>query len=160
MRIIRLDNRGQISAEYLLLFVVILVIFLFMITYFIGPTIDSSNNITAVSDTKIVLEGIASAVNIVYANGPGSMRTLQVNAPRDMTLTFDSTKHEVKVTVNNLKYSLPDGTPATSKTITAPINYHSNIADLTLTKGWHSVQVYWNNTQSPAVMQVKVVPTP
>lgn len=148
MSIRRVDNRGQISAEYLLLFVVILSVFLFMINSFIGPTIDASNNVTAVSDTKIVVESVADAVNIVYANGPGSKRTLNVNAPRDMTLTFDNAKHIVKTTLNNLDYTLENGTPTTTKDVSAPINYYQNINSLALNKGWRTVQVYWNTTSS------------
>lgn len=148
-----LDNRGQISAEYLLLFVVILTVFLFMIGHFIGPTIDASNNVTTVSDTKIVVDDIANAVNIVYANGPESKRTVSVDVPHDMTLTFDGSNHVVETTVNNLNYTLPNGSQTNSTVVTATINYNGIVNpsasisnQLTLNKGWYTIQVYWNST--------------
>ena len=144
MSIIRLDNRGQISAEYLLIFVVILTVFLFMITNFIGPTIDASNNVSAVSDAKIAVDNIANAVNIVYANGPGAKRTVNVNVPQDMTLTFDNDAHIVKADLNNLNYKLENGTVATSKTLNATIDYKGSINSLPLSKGGHNIQVYWD----------------
>ncbi len=152
MSIIRLDSRGQISAEYLLIFVVILTIFLFMISNFIGPTIDASNNVSAVSDTKVAVQSIADAINIVYSNGPGAKRTLTVNAPQDMLLTFDSSAHVIRTTINNLNYN---GNSSNSKDVVAAMNYNKDINpsedtpnQLTLTKGWHTVQVYWDPDNS------------
>ena len=151
---IRLGNRGQISAEYLLIFVVILTVFFFMISNFIGPTIDASNNVSAVSDTKIVVDDIANAVNIVYANGPGAKRTVNINVPHDMTLTFAN--QTVGVNVDNLNYT-QNGNFTTSKSVLAPIDYTGTIDPVTLTKGvngWRTVQIYWNTSISPAKMEV------
>ena len=148
MSIIRRDSRGQISAEYLLLLVVILVIFGFMISNFIGPTIDASNNVSAVSDTKGVVDSIASAVNIVYANGPESKKTITVDIPKNMNITF--TGNLASTTVSNLSYK-SNGNTSTSKVISAPINYGGTITQLTLTKGtngWCTVQVYWNSSNN------------
>jgi uncharacterized protein (UPF0333 family) len=152
MSIIRLDDRGQISVEYLLLFVVILAVFLFMISHFIGPTIDASNNISAVSDTKIVVDDIANAVNIVYANGPGAKRTVNVNVPHDMTLTFDNTNHVVKTDLNKLNYTLSNGTNSALKTVNATMNYNGAIDPLTLSKGWYAIQVYWDSTSGSFIV--------
>lgn len=154
MSIIRRDSRGQISAEYLLLLVVILVIFGFMISNFIGPTIDASNNVSAVSDTKGVVDSIASAVNIVYANGPESRKTVTVDIPKNMTLTF--TGNLVSTTVSNLNYK-SNGNTTTSKVISAPINYGGAISSLTLSSNgsWCTVQVYWNSsTNNITVTQI------
>ena len=152
MRIIRRDNRGQISVEYLLLLVVILVVFFYMISHFIGPTIDASNNVSAVSDTKAVVQSIADAMNIVYANGPGAKRTLSVNVPQNMNLIFDSTNDTVKTNVGNLNYT-NGGASSTSKNVSAPMNYNGNVIipsgttnQLPLTKGWYTVQIYWDST--------------
>jgi uncharacterized protein (UPF0333 family) len=160
MSVIRRDNRGQISAEYLLLFVVILTVFLFMIVHFIGPTIDASNNVSLVSDSKIVVESIADAVNVVYANGPGAKRTLNVNVPQDVDLTFDSTNHVVETSVN-----LSGVNSTNLKFINAPMNYNGIINpsttpdQLSLDKGWRTVQIYWNNSgsDSSAIMEVTQV---
>ncbi len=152
MSIMGLDDRGQISAEYLLLLVVILTVFSFMISNFIGPTIDASNNVSAVSDTNVVVKSIADAVNIVYSNGPGAKRTLNVNVPKDMTLTFDGTSQLLEVNKDDLNYTLPDGSQSTSKSVTAPMYYKGDVNpsttpdQLKLSKGWRTVQVYWNST--------------
>ena len=162
-----LDNRGQISAEYLLLFVVILTVFLFMIGHFIGPTIDASNNVSAVSDTKIVVDNIANAVNIVYANGPGSKRTVSVDVPHNMILNFDSSNQVAETTINNLNYTLPNGSQTNSSVVTATINYNKDITtltdipntntlnQLTLNKGWYTIHVYWDPTNGFIVNATK-----
>ena len=147
MSIIRRDSRGQISAEYLFLLVIILVIFGFMISNFIGPTIDASNNVSAVSDTKGVVDAIASAVNIVYANGPESRKTITVDIPKNMILTFAG--NTVSTNVSNIKYT--NSSNLTIKVVSAPINYGGTINQLTLTQGtngWCTVQVYWNSSNN------------
>jgi len=156
MKIKRIDNRGQISAEYLLLFCVILIVFLFMINNFITPTIDASNDVSAVAGTKAVVNTIADAVNLVYANGPGSKRTVDVNVPQDMSLTFNTTSQLVGVTVGGLNYN---GNSNNTKFVNATLNYNGNInpSPLTLSKGSHTIQVYWNGTASPSVMQFTII---
>jgi len=145
MSVIRRDNRGQISAEYLLLFVVILTVFLFMIVHFIGPTIDASNNVSFVSDSKIVVDSVTNAVNVVYANGPGAKRTLNVNVPQDMTLNFDTTNHKVWTKLN-LSYN---GNSTTWKYLNDTLDYSGDItSSLSLNKGWRTVQIYWNTSSS------------
>jgi len=150
MSIIRLDNKGQLSAEYLLLFCAVMVVFLFMITNFIGPTVDASNNVTAVSNTKIVVESIADAINVVYANGPGAKRTLNVNVPNNMVLTFNTTTGMLSTNVN-----LSSATVTNIKTVSAPLNYNGNI-NVTLNKGFHTVQIYWNNSATPAMQITQI----
>lgn len=152
MSIIRLDDRGQISAEYLLLFVVILVVFGVMINNFIAPTIDASNNVSTVSDTKAVIESIADAMNVVYANGPGAKRTVNIHVPQNMNLTFDSTNDVVITNLANMNYT-NNGTLNTNKSISAPMNYNGIVNpsgtpnQLQLnTSGWYTVQVYWDPT--------------
>ncbi len=152
MSIIRLDNRGQISAEYLLLFVVILTVLFFMINNFVGPTIDSSNTVSRASDTKIVVESIADAVNVVYANGPGAKRTVDVNVPQDITLDFNKTSQTVGTTL----YLDYNGNSSNPKIIDTTLNVGEDISPTTLalSKGWRTVQVYWNITSDD--IEVKV----
>jgi len=156
MKIKRFDNRGQISAEYLLLFCVILIVFLFMINNFISPTIDASNDVSSIAGTKSVVDAIADAVNIVYSNGPGSKRTIDVNGPQDMVVTFNATSQLVGVSVANVSYN---GIPNNTKFVNSTLNFNGVFtpSTLTLTKGAHTIQVYWNNSVSPSQMQVTII---
>ena len=135
-----MDSQGQLSVEYLLLLVVIFAVFGFMITYLIGPSIDASNDISDVSGASNAVNTIANAVNIVYANGPGSSRTVNYYIPQNgMKLVRGGNSI-------NLTVTLSDGT---SKIESGVTNYKilSN-AGTNMAQGWYSVKVYWNSGEN------------
>ncbi|MBI5680741.1 MAG: class III signal peptide-containing protein [Methanobacterium sp.] len=128
-----MDNRGQISAEYLLLIVVILIVLTSVTLPLVGTAINNSNDISWSSDAKIAVQTIANAVNIVYANGPGSKQTNDVYIPQTMALT--NAGNSVVLTV-----TLSDGS---TKTITGNTGYALSATNIPLSRGWHTIQVYW-----------------
>ncbi|MBU4548087.1 MAG: class III signal peptide-containing protein, partial [Euryarchaeota archaeon] len=67
-----MDKRGQLSVEYLLLVLIILIILGTVTIPLIGDSIDASMDVSMVSDAKTAVESISSAADIVYSNGPGS----------------------------------------------------------------------------------------
>lgn len=132
-----MDARGQISAEYLLLIVVILTIMTYVTIPFMGQSIDASNDVSWTSDAKNSVSSIANAVNIVYANGPKSKRTLTVRIPQDgMQLTSNVNYLILATDLNN----------GTSKPVNSTINYPVTInpSTPTLTNAWYNVTVYWD----------------
>ena len=113
-----MDDIGQISVEYLLLIVVILVIMSAVTIPLIGKSIDASNDISWTSDAKNAVSSIANAVNLVYANGPQAKRTLSVYIPKDgMELQNNGTYLLLNTALNN----------GTSKPVNSTINYPVNI---------------------------------
>lgn len=130
-----MDDKGQISAEYLLLIVVVLIIISSVTIPLIGKSIDASNDVSAVADSRTTVNEIANAVNIVYANGPGAKRTLDVYIPKSNT-TFMSGVNYVSLTVN-----LSNGTKITNATTEYPLN---NVTS-TLSKRWYKVTVQWTD---------------
>jgi len=118
MSIKKLDNRGQISVEYLLLIVVILVVLGSITIPLIGKSIDASNDISYTSDAKIAVESVADAINLVYANGPGSKRTLNIRIPQN-GMNFASTANNIQLVAH-----LSDQ----NKTVNADIKYPVNIS--------------------------------
>lgn len=130
----KMDNRGQISAEYLLLIVIILIILGSISIPLMSKSIDASNDVSWTSDAKVAVESIANAVNVVYANGPGSKRTFDIYIPKEgMTL---QTKGNNIFIVTNLSDN-------TSKNVTATTGYNLPVISIPLSKNWHTVQVYW-----------------
>ncbi|MEN4019770.1 MAG: class III signal peptide-containing protein [Methanobacterium sp.] len=129
-----MDDRGQISAEYLLLIVVILVILSTVTMPLVGRAIDAANDVSNVADAKNVVTTIANAVNIVYANGPGAKRSLTVRIPQNGTGLTSNVTHLI------LPTTLTNGT----KQVNSSINYPVTINPPTLARGWHNVVVYWD----------------
>ena len=129
-----MDYKGQISVEYLLLIVVILIILGVVTLPLIGKTIDASNDISWTSDAKNTIASVANAVNIVYSNGPQSKRTLTVYIPKN-GMQFNNTSNYL-----GLITTLNDGT---NKTVNSTIYYPVTTNINTLNKGWYNVVVYW-----------------
>lgn len=128
-----MDIRGQISAEYLLLIVVILIIISAVTIPLLGKSVDASNDVSNVADTKSAVTEIANAVNIVYANGPGAKRTLDVYIPKSNT-QFQSGANYVSMVVD-----LSDGTKTTNSTTDCPVSSSPS----NLSNRWYKATVEW-----------------
>lgn len=130
-----MDSQGQLSVEYLLLLVVIFAVFGMMITYLIVPSIDAGNDISDVSGASNAINSVANAANIVYANGPGSKRTLNIYIPEDNT-TISTGINGIS---SNIK--LADGS---NKTVSANTSWKMGTATYKLSKGNHKVILWWD----------------
>lgn len=133
-----MDNKGQLSVEYLLLLVVIFVVFGAMITYLVGPSIDSANDISDVSAASNAVNSIANAVNLVYANGPGSKRTIQVYIPSG-NFILSRNGNTLNGTVN-----LVNGT----KTTTTKLNCQVYTYTQTLGEGYRTFIIQWRPNEN------------
>ena len=74
----KMDVKGQISVEYLMIALVFLIIMTTVTVPLIGKSINASMDVSDTSDVSNAVNSIADAVGIVYANGPGSKRTVNV----------------------------------------------------------------------------------
>ncbi|MGB9980301.1 hypothetical protein [Methanobacterium sp.] len=128
------------SVEYLLLLVVIMVVFGYMITNFIGPSIDASNDISDVSAASNAVNSIANAANIVYTNGPNSKRTLTIYIPNDNMTVITGRNGSVGFVSMNV--TLADGT---IKTVSAKTDYPLFSHTYTLSKGARGAVIKWYN---------------
>ena len=91
-------------------------------------------DVSGASDIKNAVSNIANAVNLVYANGPGSKRTINVYTPQG-TISVDNT-----LMIIGMNTTLSNGT---TKFINASTNYNVNIVNPNVSKGWHTVTVEW-----------------
>ncbi len=73
-----MDVKGQASVEYLLLALVFLIIIGSVTVPLVGKAIDSSLDVSHSSDASAAINSIANAVGVVYSNGPGAKRTINV----------------------------------------------------------------------------------
>ena len=137
-----MENKGQVSAEYLLLLVVILIIMAAVTIPLVAKSVNATMDVSTSSDTKNAVQSIANAANLVYANGPGAKRTLSIYMPQTMNLTYDNNTKTI-----NQKLGLS----SQNKTISASVDYTISFTNPTPSKGWHETQITWptNATNSP-----------
>lgn len=124
-----MDSRGQVSAEYLFVFLIIIIIFGTITVPLISNSLSSSNNISIASDASIAVDTLSSAVDTVYNNGPLSKRTVTVYIPVDTTL----------ITGNNT--ILLNTTSYVGKNISTNTSFPIQNKTTALTKGWKTIVV-------------------
>lgn len=152
-----MDSKGQASAEYLLLILVILIIMGTVTIPLVGNSIGSTTATSQVSDAKTAVSTVANAVNIVYANGPGAKRTVTVYIPQDTTLTFDADNQVMGMNINYYDGTVGGVEKTVSKYVNATVPYKIGIVNPKLSKGWYDVTITWNKSSDP--LTVTCVPS-
>jgi uncharacterized protein (UPF0333 family) len=137
----KMDVKGQISVEYLMIALVFLIIMTTVTVPLIGKSINASMDVSDTSDVSNAVNSIADAVGIVYANGPGSKRTVNVYFPGSGTLKVEDGSLKMPVTSVNVN--------GTNKIIDSAIPYSNvNIANSTVSKGNYLVTVSWQTSST------------
>jgi len=133
LKVIYMDSRGQVSLEYLLLILVVLLILGGVTIPLIGSSIEASTDVSRASDAKVAVQTIANAADIVYANGPGAKRTVSFYIPVDGVL----------ITGNNSVIFTVTYTNGTVSNITAPTQYNVTSQSVEVQRGWYTAVIYW-----------------
>ena len=95
-----MDVKGQASVEYLLLTLVFLIIIGSVTVPLITQGINDSLDVSHSSDASAAINSIANAIGVVYANGPGSQRTINVYfSNNNATLSYNSANSTIQMAV-------------------------------------------------------------
>lgn len=140
-----MDNGGQVSLEYLLLILVVILVLGGVTIPLIGSSIEASTDVSRASDAKIAVQTLADAADIVYSNGPGAKRTVSFYIPVDGTLLAGNSRVIFTVTYTN----------GTRSNITASTQYNITANATQLTRGWYTAVVYWPlNSSTVSVINI------
>ncbi|HNS25515.1 MAG: Class III signal peptide [Methanobacterium sp. PtaU1.Bin097] len=150
-----MDSRGQASAEYIFLILIFLIVLALVTVPLAGRTINATQNVSVTSDAKTALSTIANGVNVVYSNGPGAKRTVNVYFPQDSSLFYDDDGtlnlglRDIPVNASN-----PD---VKKDTVYLDVPYEVQV-DGTVTKGWHDVEITWDVGSTYILVSIKPSP--
>ena len=139
------DNRGQVSLEYMLIFVVsliLLIAFTLPLTELtIGNTLDVSDTLKVKSD----LSKISQAVEEVYGQGQGSKHTVNVAPSEDL-------KVDIAGNYISCNLKLKDGHSKSEK-----LYFRSTLekSSIYLKKGENSITVEWPENSENMQIYVK-----
>ncbi len=144
-----MDIKGQASVEYLLLALVFLIIIGSVTVPLVGTAISDSLDISHTSDASAALNSIANAVGVVYANGPGAKRTLNVFFSRAGIISYSN---------NSLQMSVPlstgvNKTVDSSVPIAVTLSPNGNILNNTN----YNATVTWATGSSPINVELTPV---
>jgi len=118
----------------LLLIVVILIILASVTIPLVSSSVNSTMDISRASDAKNAIQNIANAVDLVYANGPGAKRTVNVYIPLNLVLQGNNTQNigmNVPLSGNETKY------------VNSDLNYNVTFDNANFNQGWSTVTVNW-----------------
>ena len=132
-----LDNKGQLSLEYILSSMIIILIISLISVPVLLTTIDYSNDIIDSIDSKIEMSKITEAIDFCYASGKGSKKIVLVdfNQNANMKLYNDGKKGFASINLN-----LSDD----SMEIIDEYDYAGLNENIHLTKGFNKIMVEWN----------------
>jgi len=146
-----MDVKGQASVEYLLLALVFLIIIGYVTVPLINNTIGNSLDVSHSADASAAINSIANAVGVVYSNGPGAVRTINVYFSRGGTLDYNSANSTIEMQVN-----LNETNNSTNKTIDAnvPIQVNFNLANVNSATNYNAT-VTWP-VGTPSIINVNL----
>lgn len=92
--------RGQAAVEYLLIFSAVLAVFTAVtITQIITPASDAARDSLYLSQARTAVDAIAGAINTVYANGRGAVKSVSLQMDKSWTLQFDNATNKLRILV-------------------------------------------------------------
>ena len=128
-----LDDRGQVSLEYILIFAVSLIILIAFTMPFLNETMSDTFDVSDYLKTKVDLSKIADAIKQVYGEGEGSKQTVSIDVYKPVKIDVSNNQISSKIKLNNNQYKVEK------------INVHSKLKTGTfkLNKGKNSLVVEW-----------------
>jgi hypothetical protein len=144
-----LDSKGQVSVEYLFLILIFLIILFTVTIPFASHAITDSQNVSVTSDAETAVSTIANAVDVVYANGPSSQRTVNVYIPQNNTnLIYDGTDNLLNLSLTGIlvNASIPNvNVPYVNATVPSniPITITGNNPIISTNTQWHTFTISW-----------------
>ena len=137
MRNMILDNKGQLSLEYVLSSMIVILIISLISVPILLTAMDYSNDIIDSINAKSELSKITDAIDFCYSSGKGSKRIVYVDLNRnvDIRLYNDGNKGFASIDLN-----LSDN----SKEITSSFDYNGLNGNIHLSKGFNKIAVNWD----------------
>jgi len=127
-----MDENGQASVEYVLLSLIFLIILSSVTIPLVSNSINSTMDVSDTSNVNSAVNSIANAVGIVYANGPGAKRTINVYFPDSGTLSYTNNAITMPVTlkngtVKNVNAAVPFPVVFSPDTVAQKTNYNATV---------------------------------
>jgi uncharacterized protein (UPF0333 family) len=141
-----IDDKGQISLEYLLIFAVSLIILIAFTLPLVETALENTLDVSDSLNAKNELSKLSGAISQVYGEGQGSKQTIYLGVNKEM---------DVKILNSYLSgsYVMHDGNIKEIK-----LNYNSNLnsGSLFLDKGENKIIVEWPVGQERMIIYKKL----
>ena len=137
MKIINIGNKGQLSLEYILSSMIVILIISLISIPILLIAMDYSNDIIDSINSKSELSKITDAIDFCYASGKGSKRVVLVDFNRNVDIRI---YNDGKNGLASINLNLSDN----SQEITSYFDYNGLNENVHLSKGFNRIAVKWN----------------
>ena len=137
MKIINIGNKGQLSLEYILSSMIVILIISLISIPILLTAMDYSNDIMDSINSKSELSKITDAIDFCYASGKGSKRVVLVDFNRNVDIRI---YNDGKNGLAYINLNLSDN----SQEITSYFDYNGLNENVHLSKGFNRIAVKWN----------------
>ena len=137
MKIINIGNKGQLSLEYILSSMIVILIISLISIPILLIAMDYSNDIIDSINSKSELSKITDAIDFCYASGKGSKRVVLVDFNRNVDIRI---YNDGKNGLAYINLNLSDN----SQEITSYFDYNGLNENVHLSKGFNRIAVKWN----------------
>lgn len=85
-----MDNKGQVSLEYILIFTVSLILLVVFTLPLTHVAIENTMDVSDTLDVKSDLSKIAQAIEKVYGQGQGSKQSVHIDSSKDRKINIEN----------------------------------------------------------------------
>lgn len=146
MKNISIGNKGQLSLEYVLSSMIVILIISLISVPILLTAMDYSNDILDSINSKSELSKITDAIDFCYASGKGSKRIVLVDFNRNVDIRLYNDGKNGLALIN---LNLSDN----SQEITRYFDYNGLNENIHLSKGFNRIAVKWDENSN--VIEVK-----
>ena len=137
MKNIKMDIKGQLSLEYVLSSMIVILIISLISVPILLTAMDYSNDIIDSINAKSELSKITDAIDFCYASGKGSKRIVYVDFNRNVDMRF---YNDGKRGFASINLNLSDN----AKEIISSFDYNGLNENIHLSKGFNKISVKWD----------------
>lgn len=141
MKNISIGNKGQLSLEYVLSSMIVILIISLISVPILLTAMDYSNDILDSINSKSELSKITDAIDFCYASGKGSKRTVLVDFNRNVDIRLYNDGKNGLALIN---LNLSDN----SQEITRYFDYNGLNENIHLSKGFNRIAVKWDENSN------------
>ena len=131
------DNNGQLSLEYILSSMIVILIISLISVPILLSAIDYSNDIIDSINSKNELSKITEAIDFCYSSGKGSRRIVYADFNQDVDIKL---YNDGKMGLASINLSLSDDT----KKLSSSFNYPFLNENIHVSKGFNKIMVKWD----------------
>lgn len=141
---LKYENNGQISFEYLMLFIISLILINLLVIPMISTSIDYAEDLNTAYQMKAEMSKVSNGINQVYSTGSGSKSTVYLNIPTNTVFDINNGVLYCSILLKDNSSKI--------------INVSSDDLDLNtrihLYKGYNKLSIEWNNDSNIEIHRI------